>query len=91
MRGDNLKRHIMDNFHGNVIRHEQENEDNVATKGQKISFTSKNSIAVEKRVFADLEEFNRKMEIGQKVKLLVDKLSSARISLRSGKFKAKFL
>ena len=30
-------------------------------------------IAVEKRVFAELEEFDRKMELGRYVKLVVDK------------------
>ena len=45
MRGDNLKKHIMrmDHLHGNVIRHEQENEDNVVNKGMKKSFTSVNN------------------------------------------------
>ena len=40
MRGDHLKRHIMDHLHGNVIRHEQGNEDNVVNKEKKIICTS---------------------------------------------------
>ena len=48
-------------------------KDNVVSVGQKISCTSKNSIAVQKRVFADLEEFNRKIEIRQEVNKILNK------------------
>ena len=53
---------------------EQGKEDNVANNGQQISCTSVITNAdLEKRVFADLEQFNSKIEIGQKVKLIVHK------------------
>ena len=47
------------------------NEENVVTNGQKISSTSETIIALDRRVFDDLEEFNRKTELGRYVKLIV--------------------
>ena len=54
--------HLMDN-----------NEGTGKTKGQQISFTDEQFIALQVRVFADLEEFNRKIELRQKLKLIVNK------------------
>ena len=51
----------------------EKTEDNVETNGQQISYTSEKFIAVQKRVFANLKEFDRKMELGRYVKLVVDK------------------
>ena len=43
MRNDYLKRHMMrrDHLHGNMIRHEQENEDNVVTLGERLYMAAK--------------------------------------------------
>ena len=56
-------------------RHDRENGnyDKVVNNGMKVSYMLEKFIALENKVLADLEEFNRKMEIGGKVKLLVDK------------------
>ena len=53
--------------------HDGKTEDNVETNGQQIGYTSEKFIAVQKRVFPNLEEFNRKMELGRYVKIVVDK------------------
>ena len=62
----------MDHLHGNVIRHEQENEDNVVNKEKKISCTSVTDEDLEKRLHAKMKEFNSKIEMGRKVKLIVN-------------------
>ena len=78
MRGDNLKKHMK--------RHERENEDNVVTKGlhdrktednaatneEQISCTSERFMGLEKILHAKNKEFNRKIEMGRNIKLLVD-------------------
>ena len=48
-------------------------ENNIVTNGEHIRYTDEKFIAVKKRVFAELEEFDRKMELGRYVKLVVDK------------------
>ena len=78
MRGDHLKRHMK--------RHEEKtgHEDNVVTSrlydgetengenGQKISCSSEKFIGLEKKVIGLNREFNRKIELGQNLKLRVD-------------------
>ena len=78
---------MMDQLHGNMKKYKGENEDNfitrelydwktednAATKEQKISCTSVTDEELEKRVFHINEEFNRKIGLGQKLKLIVDK------------------
>ena len=44
------------------------NEDNVVTNGQKISCKE-----LENRVIAQMEEFERKIELGRKLKIIVNK------------------
>ena len=43
MKGDDLKTHMMrrDHLHGNMKRHEQENEDNVVTLGERLYMAAK--------------------------------------------------
>ena len=53
--------------------HDGKTENNVTTNGEHIRYTDEKFIAVQKRVFAELEEFDRKMELGRYVKLVVDK------------------
>ena len=79
MRGDHLKRHMK--------RHEEKtgHEDNVVTSrlydgetengenGQKISCSSEKFIGLEKKVIGLNREFNRKIELGRNLKLIVDK------------------
>merc|ERR1711954_192235 len=48
-------------------------ENNVTTNGEHIRYTDEKFIAVQKRVTAQMEEFDRKMELGRYVKLVVDK------------------
>ena len=43
--------------------HDGKTENNVTTNGEHIRYTDEKFIAVQKRVFAELEEFNRKMEL----------------------------
>ena len=62
MRGDNLKKHMK--------KHERGNEDNVATNEEQISCTDEE---LEKRVSAKMKEFNRKIELGQKLNKIMDK------------------
>ena len=75
MRGENLKRHIikMNHLQGKVIRHEQENEDNVVNKEQNISYTSVTDEDLEKRFLAKMKKINIKIEMGRKVELIVEK------------------
>ena len=47
-------------------------ENNIVTNGEHIRYTDEKFIAVKKRVFVELEEFDRKMELGRYVKLVVD-------------------
>ena len=54
--------HLMDN-----------NEGTRKTEGQQISFTDEQFIALEKEVFADCKEFDRKIELGQKLNKIMDK------------------
>ena len=48
--------------------HDGKTENNVTTNGEHIRYTEEKFIAVQKRVFAELEEVNRKMELGRYVK-----------------------
>ena len=60
----------------NIVNNELDygkTENNVKTNGENIRYTDEKFIAVKKRVFAELEEFDRKMELGRYVKLVVDK------------------
>ena len=52
--------------------HDRKTENNVTTNGEHIRYTDEKFIAVQKRVFANLKEFDRKMELGRYVKLVVD-------------------
>ena len=49
------------------------NDDEDVTNGEQISYTSEKFIGLEKRVFAQINEFNRKIELGRNLKLIVDK------------------
>ena len=71
MRGDHLKRHMMRMDH--LMGNNEGTGRKVVNKGSQISCTDEKFIAVKKRVFAELEEFDRKMELGRYVKLVVDK------------------
>ena len=83
MRGDHLKRHMK--RHEEKTGHEDnvvtsrlydgktENEDNDVTNGQKISCSSEKFIGLEKRVIDLNKEFNRKIELGRNLKIIVDK------------------
>ena len=53
--------------------HDVKTENNVTTNGEHIRYTDEKFIAVQKRVTAQMEEFDRKMELGRYVKLVVDK------------------
>ena len=67
MRGDNLGRHMK--RHGQI-------ENNVVTNGQGTTLgngKSGNDQELEKRVIAQMNEFERKMELGRKVKVIVNK------------------
>ena len=50
------------------------NEDNVVTNGEQKSCTSDSDEELEKRVSAKMKEFNRKIELGGKLKLNVEKI-----------------
>ena len=52
---------------------DEKTENNIVSNGEHIRYTDEKFIAVKKRVFAELEEFDRKMELGRYVKLVVDK------------------
>ena len=83
MRGINLKKHMIRKVHlteqetkDNVVTkglYGGKTEDNVTTKGQKISYTSVMDEDLEKRLHAKMKEFNSRIEMGRKVKLIVDK------------------
>merc|ERR1712081_80627 len=62
MRSNNMERHMK--------RHKGKprNEDNVVTNGQKISCKE-----LENRVIAQMEEFERKIELGRKLKIIVNR------------------
>ena len=51
-------------------KHGRGNEDNVAINEEQISCTDEE---LEKRVFAQMEEFNRKIELGRKLNKIMDK------------------
>ena len=67
MRSNNLERHIK--------RHEEKprNEENVVTNRQKISITCGSDKELENRVIAQMEEFERKIELGRKLKIIVNR------------------
>ena len=70
MRGDNLKRHIK--------KHERKarSEDNVVTFGEGTTLgnvKSGNDEELEKRVIAQMKEFERKIELGRKLNKIVNK------------------
>ena len=71
MRGDHLKRHMMRMDH--LMGNNEGTGRKVVNKQSQIRYTDEKFIAVKKRVFAELEEFDRKMELGRYVKLVVDK------------------
>ena len=50
--------------------HDGKTENNVTTNGENIKYTDEE---LEKRVFAQMEEFNRKIELGQKLNKIVNK------------------
>ena len=64
MRGDVLQRHMK--------RHEGKNANNVVTKGLHDGKIG-NDEELENRVIAQMNEFERKMELGRKVKVIVNK------------------
>ena len=76
MRSDYLKKHMKKHERGNddnIITkgvHDGKTENNVTTNGENIRYTDEE---LEKRVFAQMEEFNRKIELGQKLNKIVNK------------------
>jgi len=52
---------------------EPRNQDNVVSNGQKISCTSGNDKELQNTVIAQMEEFKRKIELGRKLKIIVNK------------------
>ena len=70
MRGDNLKKHMK--------KHERGNEDNVATNEDQISCTDEE---LEKRVSAKMKEFNRKIELGRKLNIIVKSIDTMKMGL----------
>ena len=50
--------------------HNGKTEDNILTKGPEMKYTAEE---LEKRVFAQMEEFNRKIELGRKLNKIMDK------------------
>ena len=83
MRGDHLKRHMKRHeektgHEDNVVTYglnngETVNEDTIITNGMKKGCTSENFIGLEKKVIGLNREFNRKIELGRNLKLIVDK------------------
>ena len=71
MRSDNLKKHMKKHERGNddniVTKgvHDGKTEDNIVTKGPQIRYTEEQYIALKKKVTAQMEEFDRKMELGR--------------------------
>ena len=67
MRSNNLERHIK--------RHKGKprNEENVVTNRQKISITCGSDKELENRVIAQMEEFEQKIELGRKLKIIVNR------------------
>ena len=59
-----------DNLKKHMKKHEGENEDNIV-----------NNEELEKKVSAQMEEFNRKIEIGRKVKFILDKHGLKKVGL----------
>ena len=49
------------------------NEENVVTNRQKISITCGSDKELENRVIAQMEEFERKIELGRKLKIIVNR------------------
>merc|ERR1712082_260885 len=52
--------------------HNGKTENNVTTNGEHIRYTDEKFIALQKRVTAQMEEFDTKMELGRYVNLVVD-------------------
>ena len=71
MSSSNLKRHMMRMDH--LMGNNEGTGRKVVNNGSQIRYTDEKFIAVKKRVFDELEEFDRKMELGRYVKLVVDK------------------
>ena len=65
MRGDHLKRHMK--------KHDVKTKDIVATETVQKSCTSENFTGLEKEMLADCKEFDRKIELGQKLNKIMDK------------------
>ena len=78
MRDDILKRHMKKHdvkTEDNIVTkesHDGETEDNVANNEDQISCPRETFIAVQKRASDRMKEFNRKIELGRYVKLVVD-------------------
>ena len=83
MRSDVLMRHMKRHeektgHEDNVVTYglnngETVNEDTIITNGMKKCCTSENFIGLEKKVIGLNREFNRKIELGRNLKLIVDK------------------
>ena len=78
MRGDVLKRHMKKHERGNddnIITkelHDGKTENNVVTKQQQIRYTEEQYIALKNEVYVEMEEFNRKIELGRNLNKIMN-------------------
>ena len=78
MRGDVLKRHMKKHErgnHDNIITkelHDGKTENNVVTKQQQIRYTEEQYIALKNEVYAEMEEFDRKIELGRNLNKIMN-------------------
>ena len=78
MRSNNLERHIKKHerkTEDNIITkglHDGKTEDNVVTKQQQIRYTEEQYIALKNEVYAEMEEFDRKIELGRNLNKIMN-------------------
>merc|ERR1711954_232416 len=78
MRGNNLKRHMKKHERGNEYNfitsglYDGKTEDNILTKGPQIRYTDEQFIALKKKVSAQMDEFDRKMELGRNLNKIMN-------------------
>ena len=78
MRSDNFKRHMKKHdgkTEDNIVTkglHDGKTEDNILTKGPQIRYTDEQFIALKKKVSAQMDEFDRKMELGRNLNKIMN-------------------
>ena len=78
MRGDNLMKHKKKHdakTEDNVVTkrvHDGKTGDNIVSKGPQIRYTEEQFIALKKKVSAQMEEFDRKMELGRNLNKIMN-------------------